>query len=329
MSEFVTASVIAKRWKTSEQLVRRYCKDNRIEGAYQDNGVWYMPKDARKPKRKKVVQEPPQQLIPELLKSILEQRDHKRYKGLYDYLQINLAYSNNRMASNRLTRKQVEYIYKKRKIFTVNEEIKVRDIVEIQNAFACFNYVLDNAMTPISQDLLQAIYKMLCFEINEKDWKPIDNSHYRLNTVRLAEGSATTPRKIPSTLDALITEYEKKSALTLEDLLDFHVHFERIHPFEDRNGRLGRLLMFKECLRHGVVPFIIDDKHRTEYLNGIRCWDSDKSILQNLGKAEQERFLAHLELDTVTRRYLEYHGERDKRKKIIFDEIKPKVKKPS
>ena len=142
----IAAKQAATNWEISEQLVRRYCKEGRIENAYQESGVWYIPENAEKPTRKKKEEIP----LPKLLLKLCKQRDSGKNKGLYDYLQINTAYSNNRMASNRLTRQQVEMLYKSDKIFTVNEAIKVNDIIEARNQFVCIDYVLSEAMHPLT-----------------------------------------------------------------------------------------------------------------------------------------------------------------------------------
>ena len=151
--EYLTASEIAAKWNVSEQLVRRHCRNNRIPDAYQEFGIWYIPENAAKPTRKK--KEASQ--LPKLLKTLIKQRDGRMYRGLYEYLQINMVYSNGRMASNRLTRDQVEVLYKTDRIFTNKESINVNGIIEARNHFLCVDMILSNAMKPLTQTFIHQL----------------------------------------------------------------------------------------------------------------------------------------------------------------------------
>ena len=265
--EYLTASEIAAKWNVSEQLVRRHCRENRIPDTYQEFGTWYIPADAEKPARKQKEVKP----TPILLKKILKQRDGKQYRGFYEYLQINMVYSSGRMASNRLTRNQVEVLYKKDRIFTTSEDIKVNDIVEARNHFLCVDTILTNAMKPLTQTLINQLQAQLLSDSCKHRRHAPTPVGYRKTPASKKFGKTTSPAKISAAMADLIEKYETKKSVDLEDILDFHVKFERIRPYEDCNGRVGRLIMLKECLRHGIIPFIIDDKHRTGYLDGIRC----------------------------------------------------------
>ena len=157
---YVTANQAAERWGVSEGIVRRYCRDERIPDAYQEFGTWYIPENAARPTRKK--KEASQ--LPKLLKTLIKQRDGKMYRGLYEYLQINMVYSNGRMASNRLTRDQIEVLYKTDRIFTNKESIKVNDIIEARNHFLCVDMILSNAMKPLTQTFIQQLQSTLLSE---------------------------------------------------------------------------------------------------------------------------------------------------------------------
>lgn len=290
--EYITAKEAAEKWSISEQLVRRHCRNNRIPHAYQEAGTWYIPANAEKPARKQKEAKP----VPPLLRKLLKQRDGKQYRGFYEYLQINMVYSNGRMASNRLTRNQIEMLYKKDKILTNGEPIKVNDIVEARNHFLCVDTILTNAMKPLTQTFINQLQaELLSDNCKHKRHDPTPVG-YRKTAASKKFGKTTPPAKISAAMASLIEKYEAKDSVEFEDILDFHVQFERIRPYEDCNGRIGRLIMLKECLRHDVTPFIIDDKRRTGYLDGIRFWDDDPDVLMDVCIEAQLRFEAQIAL---------------------------------
>ncbi len=289
---YITASQAAARWGVSEGIVRRYCRDERIPGAYQEFETWYIPENAAKPTRKKKKASQ----LPKLLKTLIKQRDGRMYRGLYEYLQINMVYSNGRMASNRLTRDQIEVLYKTDRIFTNKESIKVNDIIEARNHFLCVDMILSNAMKPLTQGFIHQLQSILLSESSRhKRHAPI-TSGYRKTATTPKFGKTTPPAEISAAINQLFKGYEAQSEIGFHEILDLHVRFERIRPFEDCNGRIGRLLMLKECLRHEVTPFVIDDKRRTGYLEGIRQWDEDRSILMDVCMEAQMRFEAQIAL---------------------------------
>jgi len=285
----------AQKWGVSERMVCRYCIQGRIDDAYQEYGIWYIPEDAEKPARKEKEVKP----TPLLLQKIIKQRDGKQYRGFYEYLQINMVYSSGRMASNRLTRNQVEVLYKKDRIFTTSEDIKVNDIVEARNHFLCVDTILTNAMKPLTQTFINQLQAQLLSDSCKHRRHAPTPVGYRKTPASKKFGKTTPPAKINAAMADLIEKYEAKKSVDLEDILDFHVKFERIRPYEDCNGRVGRLIMLKECLRHGIIPFIIDDKRRTGYLDGIRYWDDDRSILMDVCMEAQMRFEAQIALQAM------------------------------
>lgn len=301
---YITVQEAAKKWGISERLVRRYCAEGRIPDLAQYDGIWQIPEDAAKPSRiKKDTVNTPQ--IPPLLKNLIKQRDGRQYRGLYDYIQINMVYSNERMASNRLTRNQIELLYKTDRIVTGSEAIKINDIIEARNHFLDVDMVLSNVMKPLNQTLIHQIQmQLLSDNCRHKRHAPIPYG-YRKSSTAPKFGKTTPPSQIGAAMTALIKEYESQKYIGFHEILDFHVKFERIRPFEDCNGRVGRLLMLKECLRHSVTPFIIDDKRRTGYLEGIRCWDKDRSVFMDVCMEAQIRFEAQIALQGL----LECHSQ--------------------
>ena len=293
--DYISAKEASVLWKITDQMIRRHCRNGRIPGSVQRNGTWYVPADAQKPTKLKPDITP----IPKLVKQLQRQRTKKIYHGLFDYIQVNFCYSSNRLASNRLMLTQVEEIYKKGKVSTGFEPIKVDDLIEAYNHLACVNYIIDTAAARLSQTYIRKLHTMLGYGTMAERKLLFHSGEYRRDTCTLGKTKTTPPKNIGSQMSALISEYESLDKVELAQILDFHVRFERIHPFTDGNGRLGRLLMFKECLRHEITPFILDDKRRTEYLKGIREWDMDKSTLFTPCLEAQARFQAQIDLQKL------------------------------
>lgn len=293
--KYITAKEASEKWGVSERMVRLYCHQDRIPDVYFDLETWYIPADAEKPVRKK--KEAPQP--PKLLQTLLKQRDSKYYRGLYEYLQINMAYSSSRMASNRLTRNQIEVLYKTDHIVTNGEPVKVNDIIEARNHFLCVDLILTNAMKPLTSSLIHQLQSLLLSDNCRHKRKTPIVLGYRKSSASPKYRMTTPPKEIPSAIKKLFSEHEAHRDIGFYDILDLHVQFERIRPFEDRNGRIGRLLMLKECLRNEVIPFILDDKRRSAYLEGIRKWDEECNILVNVCTEAQDRFRAQLALQEL------------------------------
>ena len=289
---YLTASEISEMWNVSKQIVRRYCQENRIPGAYQKNGLWYIPENATKPKRKKSEIS----TLPLFLQTLIKQRDSKHHNGIYEYLQFNMTYSNCRMASNRLTRDQVEALFKTDRILTNGEAIKINDIIEVRNHFLCIDMILTSAMKPLSHPIISNLQRTLLSDTCCHKRHSRVNLGYRKGASAKAYGKTTRPSEIPEAINTLFKEYEAQKNIGLYEILDMHVRFERIRPFVDCNGRIGRLLMLKECLRHNITPFIIDDKRRASYLDGIRQWDENHSILMGICQETQARFESQIYL---------------------------------
>lgn len=295
--KYITTLEASENWKISERMTRKYCIQGRIPGAIQKDKTWLIPEDAQKPSRVAAPEGP--EPLPPLALKLIRQKKKKNYHGLYDYVQINLIYCSCRMASNRLTRNQIETIFKKGKVSVSFEPMKVSDVIEALNHCVCVDYILDTVDEPLTQKYIKNLHFLLMSGTVDERKKRVISGQYR---------SATSNRRIPFLLPAdhispslktLISEYESSKNVDRSLILDFHFRFERTFPFEDGNGRVGRLLMFKECLRHDVMPFIIDDKHRGRYLEGLEKWDTDRSILTEVVMEAQNRFDAQLELQKL------------------------------
>ena len=296
--EYMTVKEAAEKWEMSGQIIRRFCRQERIPGAIIRNGVWVIPANAKRPDRigqgvSDVVELPP------LAKKLVRQKKKKNFHGLYDYVQTDLTYSSSRMASNRLTRQQVETIFKKGKVSVSFEPMKVSDLVEVLNHCVCVDYILDHVEEPLSQKFIKHLHYQLTFGTVDERRKKVTPGQYRTKNSYRKEPFMSPSDRISDKLKALVAEYEALDEVDRREILDFHVRFERIFPFEDCNGRIGRLIMFKECLRHEVMPFILDDKRRSRYLEGIREWDDDPGILSEVVMEAQSRFDAQIQLQNL------------------------------
>lgn len=295
---YISTKAASEKWAITEQLIRRYCRQERIPGAIQKEGAWLIPEDAKKPaKIEPVEKEVPE--LPPLAKKLIRQKKKKNFHGLYDYVQTDLTYSSSRMASNRLTRGQVETIFKKGKVSVSFEPMKVSDLVEVLNHCVCVDYILDHVEEPLSQKFIKHLHYQLTFGTVDERRKKVTPGQYRTKNSYRTEPFMSPSDKISDKLKVLVAEYESLEEVDRREILDFHVRFERIFPFEDSNGRIGRLIMFKECLRHEVMPFILDDKRRSRYLEGIREWDDDPGILSKVVMEAQSRFDAQIQLQML------------------------------
>ena len=285
---FCSVRETAEKWGVSERFVRKLCKEGRIENVVWDEKTWLIPSGIEKPERKKYERKTEENALnpdlSEYAKRIVRQRIKNNHYGIYEYIQLNLTYSSNRMASNRLTRNEVEEIYRTNKITSSFEPAKVDDIIETVNHFAAVRFVIDNITEPLTGVMIRKLHHILTYGTYADRKEKIRPGEYRVSKTDIG----VPAKEITGSVTALIREYEK-GLITLDRILDFHVHFERIRPFEDYNGRLGRLIMLKECLRHEIDPFIIDDKRRSQYMRGILSWDDDPKVLRELAQGAQAR----------------------------------------
>ena len=296
--EYISVKQAADKWDTSVQIVRRFCRQERINGAIQSNGSWLIPANARKPKRIEGI-DPDIEKLPPLARTLIRQKKKKNFHGLYDYVQTDFTYSSCRMASNRLTRGQVETIFKKGKVSVSFEPMKVSDLVEVLNHCVCVDYILDHIEEPLSTKFIKNLHYQLTFGTVDERKKKVTPGQFRTKSSQRKESFILLSDCVSDKLKLLTARYESLEEVDRRDILDFHVRFERIFPFEDYNGRVGRLIMFKECLRHDVMPFILDDKRRTRYLEGLREWDNDSSILAEVVMEAQSRFDAQIQLQKL------------------------------
>lgn len=281
----------AKKWNMSERSVRNYCAQGRVNGAFLTGKTWNIPENAEKPERsnKKKVQ-------PVTLLEILQEEKASKYPGgIYHKTQIDLTYNSNHIEGSRLTHDQTRYIFETNTIGVENEVLNVDDVIETANHFRCIDMVIDYAKTALTEKLIKELHLTLKSGTSDsrKDWFAVGDYKKMPNEVGGME--TTLPEQVSGKIKKLLAEYNAKEEKSLEDILDFHVKFERIHPFQDGNGRVGRLIMFKECLKYNIVPFIIEDDLKMFYYRGLKEWDNEKGYLTDTCLTAQDRYKAYLD----------------------------------
>jgi len=228
-----------------------------------------------------------------LLQQLLEEKRMKLKGGLYHQTQVKLCYNSNRIEGSRLSEEQTRHIFETNTLDVPAEEsADVDDIVETANHFACFDFMLEHAADPLTEDFIKELHRLLKSSTSDarKDWFRVGDYKSRPNVV--GDSPTTAPAKVAAAVRALLDDYAGKCPASLQDILEFHVRFERIHPFQDGNGRVGRLLLFKECLANGVTPFIIDHEHKLFYYRGLKEYDAELGYLTGTCESAQDRYTA-------------------------------------
>ncbi len=288
---YLSAAEAAKKWKISERSVRNYCAKGRVEGAVLKGKTWKIPADAEKPQRINT-----KTAKPRILLEILQHEKAARYSGgIYHKTQIEMTYNSNHIEGSRLTHDQTRYIFETNTIGITGEAVNVDDVIETANHFRCIDFIIEHAKSALTEKMIKELHLMLKTGTSDarQDWFAVGAYKKMPNEVG---GMATVlPEDVAAEMQTLLAAYSAKKAKTLEDILDFHVRFERIHPFQDGNGRVGRLIMFKECLKYNIVPFIIEDNLKMFYYRGLKEWDREKGYLTDTCLTAQDRYKAYLD----------------------------------
>ena len=289
--KYLSVSEIAKKWSISKRSVRNYCANGRIKGAYQASKTWYIPENASKPERSNKKKANPFTLL-----DILQEEKKRKYSGgIYHKTQIELTYNSNHMEGSRLTHDQTRYIFETNTIGIENEIINVDDVIETANHFRCIDIIIDQAKAPLSEKLIKELHLTLKNGTSDsrKEWFSVGDYKKLPNEVGGIE--TTAPEEVPVKIRKLLAEYNSKRNKTIDDIINFHVNFERIHPFQDGNGRIGRLIMFKECLKYNIVPFIIEDNLKLYYYRGLKEWNTQKGYLIDTCLTAQDKYKTYLD----------------------------------
>ena len=288
---YIDVSAAAKKWNISERSVRNYCQNGRVPGAVQDKSAWLIPDDAEKPVRKQRSGKIPI----DVLSRLNMEKDAGINGGLYHKIQIDLTYNSNHIEGSRLTHDQTRYIFETNTIGVDDDPVNVDDIVETVNHFRCIDLLINQANYKLSEAFIKQLHFVLKTGTSDSrkpwfnvgDYKRLENEVGGLPT--------TLPKNVAVEIKALLKEYNSINTKTLDDIIDFHYRFEKIHPFQDGNGRVGRLIMFKECLRNNITPFIIYDDLKEFYYRGLKEWNNEKGYLRDTILTCQDRFKVYLD----------------------------------
>ncbi len=285
--EYISVSQFAEKHGISERTARNYCATGKIEGAFLTGKTWNIPADASMPKRSKKKASP-------LLAALREQKEAKMKGGIYHRIQIDMTYNSNHIEGSRLTKEQTRYIFETNTLGITTEITNVDDIMETVNHFRCIDYVIDHATDKITETHVKHLHLLLKTNTSDsrKSWFAVGDYKRLANAV--GEEETVQPKDVHSKMKSLLAEYNSKKRASFDDLLDFHVQFEHIHPFQDGNGRVGRLLLFWQCLQNAIVPFIITDDLRLFYYRGIQNWGKINGFLRDTCLTAQDNFKAIL-----------------------------------
>ena len=283
---YISVAKTAEKWGVSERSVRNYCAEGRVPGAFLTGKTWNIPDDAAKPERINKHRAEPAGLL-----SVLQAEARRGVAGgIYHKVQIDLTYNSNHIEGSRLTQDQTRYIFETNTIGMSDGTVRADDVVETANHFKCVDMIIENAARPLSEAFVKELHRTLKNGTSDarKEWFAVGGYKRLPNTV--GDLPTSPPEDVPVRMRALIDAFNVPGNITFDDLLDLHYRFERIHPFQDGNGRVGRLLLFRECLRRGIVPFIISDELKFYYYRGLKEWERDRAYLRDTCLSAQDEF---------------------------------------
>ncbi len=266
--KYIGVEQASQNWQISERSVRNYCAQGRVQGALLEGKTWKIPSTAQKPDRM-----PRHISTKETLLTILKREKETGLKGgIYHKIQIDLTYNSNHIEGSKLTHDQTRFIFETKTLGITKKAVKVDDIVETVNHFRCIDLIIEGAHTKLTESFIKQLHFILKSGTtdSQKSWFRVGD--YKILENEVGGVETTKPAEVAAAIKALLKEYNSKSKITFDDILDFHVRFEAIHPFQDGNGRVGRLIMFKECLKHNIVPFIITEELKIFYYRGLANW---------------------------------------------------------
>lgn len=292
--DYISVSQAAEKWGVSERSIRNYCQQGRIIGAVLNGHSWLIPESSEKPDRKKRRGKVPD----DLLSRLRIEKEAGMTGGIYHKIQIELTYNSNHIEGSRLTKDQTRYIFETNTIGISDSSVNVDDIIETANHFRCIDLVIDQAKYMLTEGFIKQLHLTLKNGTSDsrKAWFAV--GEYKRLENEVGGIQTAMPDEVPQKMKELLKVYNQSKQKSLDELLQFHYDFERIHPFQDGNGRVGRLILFKECLRNGIVPFIIEDDIKEFYYRGLQKWKNEKGYLRDTCLTAQDRF----------KNYMEYFG---------------------
>ena len=288
---YLSVAEVAKKWGISERSVRNYCANERIPGAFITGKTWNIPEEAVKPARINKKNTEPETVL-EVLR---DEMVHNISGGLYHKTQIELTYNSNHMEGSRLTHDQTRYIFETNTVGADEGVLYVDDIIETSNHFRCMDKIIRKAEIKLTEKFIKELHLILKSGTSDSKVSWFEVGGYKKRPNEVGGMTTTLPENVGSKMKSLLSRYNALPEVTLDDILDFHVKFERIHPFQDGNGRIGRLIMFKECLKHDIVPFIIEDDMKIFYYRGLSEWDNEKGYLTDTCLSAQDKYKSYLD----------------------------------
>lgn len=284
--DYISVSEFASRHNISERTVRNWCAEGKMEGAFLTGKTWNIPSDTPLPLRKNARTK----RISPLLDRLRDEKESKLKGGIYHKTQIDLTYNSNHIEGNKLTHDQTRYIFDTNTIGITDQAVNIDDIVETVNHFHCIDFVIDHASEKLSEDFAKELHRILKTGTTDSTKSWFNVGDYKKLPNEVAGIQTCPPQQVHTRMLNLIKEYRNKKIKTFDDILDFHQKFELIHPFQDGNGRVGRLIMFKECLANNIVPFIITEDIKLFYYRGLQNWPSVPGYLRDTCLTAQDNY---------------------------------------
>ena len=284
--KFLSSAETAKKWNISERAVRGYCAQGRIPDAFLTGKTWNIPETAEKPSRIPRARKAPATL----LEYLRREKEGGLSGGIYHKVQIDLTYNSNYIEGSRLTHDQTRYIFETNTIGVSDQAVDLDDVLETANHFRCIDMIIDNAARPLSERFILELHAALKNGTSDsrKGWFAVGK--YKRMPNEVGGRRTAAPEEVSRRMRELLASYSSTGEKTLAELIDFHVRFETIHPFQDGNGRVGRLILFKECLRNDIVPFIINEELKMFYYRGMSEWDCERGYLMDTYLTAQDSF---------------------------------------
>ena len=288
--KYISVGTFAEKYGISERTARNYCASGKIEGAFLTGKTWNIPEDAMLPSRKQSAMK-----VMPLLVVLREQKQMKLKGSIYHRTQIDLTYNSNHIEGSRLTHEQTRHIFETNTLGISEESINVDDIIETTNHFRCIDVIIDRAGEKLSESFIKELHYMLKSGTSDsrKDWFAV--GEYKRLPNEVGGQETCLPEDVSKEMKVLLKEYNAKKQKSFDDILDFHHRFERIHPFQDGNGRVGRLIMFKECMANGHIPFIITDELKWFYYRDLQQWPGIKGYLRDTCLTAQDKYKAMMD----------------------------------
>ena len=282
----LSAAEIAELWGVSERSVRNYCAQGRVPGAFLTGKTWNIPSDATKPARSNARMSGESSLLARLR----EEKAAKTKGGIYHKVQVELTYNSNHIEGSKLTEDQTRLIFETNTI-DVGDGIPVDDILETVHHFRAIDYMIDVAEEELTEEIIKHLHYILKHDttVSQLSWFAVGDYKKRANMVGGRE--TAKPNDVPKRMREMLYDYNEKATVTVNDIIALHAEFEYIHPFQDGNGRVGRLVALKECLHHGIIPFIIEDSKKHFYYRGLSEWRNEKGWLTDTCLDGQDTFI--------------------------------------